>query len=173
MNPIDRHRDQLQRALHGPAWHGPALLETLADVTSGEAYALPVTGTHTIAELTAHCLAWTEEVTARLRGGQVGLPARGDWPDLEEKSAAAWRELRRLLEAAGGALDQVLADFPAERLFESVGSGAYHPPTGGGVSFDVMLHGLAQHNAYHGGQISLLKLALRRSAVPAGAPPCA
>jgi len=35
------------------------------------------------------------------------------------------------------------------------------PPLGSGVPFEVMLHGLAQHNAYHAGQIALLRRALR------------
>lgn len=171
MTLIDRHRDQLERSLRGPAWHGSALLEILDDVTPTEAYARPLTGVHTIAELTAHSLGWIEEVTTRLHGGRVSLPARGDWPAQEEQSAAAWMELRTLLENAGAELDRVLAEFPAGHLFETVGGELYEPPTGSGVTHDLMLHGLAQHNAYHGGQIALLKLALRRAASPAGAQP--
>jgi uncharacterized damage-inducible protein DinB len=163
MTPIDRHRDQLRRSLRGPAWHGAALLEILDDVAPGEAYARPLTDVHTIAEIAAHSLGWIEEVTARLRGGRVGLPARGDWPAQEEQDSAAWTELRILLGNAGGELDLVLATFPVDRLFETVGGEVYDPPTGSGVTYDLMLHGLAQHNAYHGGQISLLKLALRRA----------
>jgi uncharacterized damage-inducible protein DinB len=169
MDLIAHHRDQLRRSLHGPAWHGPALLEVLADVTPGEAYARSIGGVRTIAEITAHSLAWIEEVMDRLRSGQVKLPARGDWPDLKEQSAASWSELLRLLESAGTALDRALAGFPADRLLERVGGAACDPPLGSGVSYAVMLHGLAQHHAYHGGQISLLKHALRRSTALIGA----
>ncbi|HEU5170363.1 MAG TPA: hypothetical protein VFU46_07490 [Gemmatimonadales bacterium] len=46
----------------------------------------------------------------------------------------------------------------ARRLDDVVGA-ARDAPTGSGVSCYVMLHGLAQHDAYHLGQISLLKRA--------------
>lgn len=40
-------------------------------------------------------------------------------------------------------------------------------PVGGAHTIEELaLHGLAQHNAYHGGQITLLKLAQRRRAAP-------
>lgn len=42
-----------------------------------------------------------------------------------------------------------------------MGGAARDLPLGTGVSFHVMLRGLAQHDAYHTGQISLLKKGLR------------
>jgi hypothetical protein len=36
-------------------------------------------------------------------------------------------------------------------------------PLGSGVTFGVMLVGLMEHNAYHGGQLSLLKRLLREA----------
>ena len=40
MTEIERIQDQLQRAHHGGAWHGPALNELLADVTPEQAAAV-------------------------------------------------------------------------------------------------------------------------------------
>ena len=45
------------------------------------------------------------------------------------------------------------------RLHESVGP-ARDAPLGTGVTFYGMLHGLIQHDAYHAGQIVLLKRAI-------------
>ena len=152
-------RDELRRSLHGPAWHGPALLEALADVSPREAQMRPLAGAHSIAELAFHTLAWMEEVTRRLGGAAPSLPARGDWPT--DDTAMPTVEAVRLLRLAGDTLDEALAGFPSARLSALVGGPDHDAPVGSGVSYAVMLHGLAQHNAYHGGQVAMLKKALR------------
>jgi uncharacterized damage-inducible protein DinB len=152
-------RDELRRSLHGPAWHGPALLEALCDISPREAQARPLAGAHSIAELAFHALAWVEEVTRRLDGTAPGLPARGDWPSGDTSLPLV--ESIRLLRQAGDTLDETLAAFPASQLTALVGGPGRDVTTGSGVSYADMLHGLAQHNAYHGGQIAMLKKALR------------
>jgi uncharacterized damage-inducible protein DinB len=164
---LDSLRDELRRSLHGPAWHGPALLEALGDVSPREAQARPLAGAHSIAELAFHALAWVEEVTRRLDGSAPALPARGDWPS--EDAALPVVEAIRLLRQAGDTLDRTLATFPAARLADTVGTEP-DAPIGSGVSYALMLHGLAQHNAYHGGQVSMLKKALRDVPAEAFAP---
>jgi len=161
-------RDELRLSLHGPAWHGPALLEALCDVSPREAQARPLAGAHSIAELAFHALAWVEEVTRRLDGTAPALPARGDWPSADASLPVV--ESIRLLRQAGDTLDRALAGFPPARLTETVGGAERDVPTGSGVSYADMLHGLAQHNAYHGGQISMLKRALRDVPLEAFAP---
>lgn len=170
MDLIGLHRGELRCSLHGPAWHGPSLLEVLQDVSADEAYARPLSGMHSIAELAAHSLAWIEEVTQRLRGGSPSLPARGDWPPVTDDSPAAFGEILNLLRTAGDILDQALQGFPAERLLERVGGSESDAPPESDVTYTGMLQGLAQHNAYHGGQISFLKHALRRNTAPSAAP---
>lgn len=160
MADLELIRSELRRSFRGPAWHGPALLEVLADLSPAEALQHPISGAHSAAELLLHALAWTEEVTRRLQGAEAALPERGDWPAAPELDDATWHSLRQTLESAAQDLDQTLASFPAERLQERVAGPVQDPPLGSGVRFDVMLHGLAQHNAYHG-QIALLKRALR------------
>ena len=57
-------------------------------------------------------------------------------------------------------LDHALQPWPEARLADLVGSMAPELPLGTGTSFYVLLHGVAQHDAYHAGQIALLKKAL-------------
>ncbi len=161
MDRIRVLRGELRRALHGQAWHGPALMEALRDATAQEAAARPVPGAHTVAEIALHALAWTEEVTRRLDGSAASLPLRGDWPDAGEVDEARWTEIRAELERAGAALDAAVAALPEERLDERVGGAERDAPLGSGVPFGVMLHGLAQHHAYHGGQVAVLLRAAR------------
>ena len=165
---LDSLRDELRRSLHGPAWHGPALLEALDDVSPREAQARPLAGAHSIAELAFHALAWVEEVTRRLDGTAPSLPARGDWPS--DDAALPLVESIRLLRQAGDTLDATLAALPPARLGAIVGGPQRDAPTGSGVTYAAMLHGLAQHNAYHGGQVAMLKKALRDSLAEAFSP---
>ena len=161
MKPIDPIRDELRRSLHGTAWHGPALLEALDDVSPAEALERPLRGAHTIAELALHALAWIEEVTRRVAGADNDEPARGDWPAVPEQlDSPLWTGVKGDIAGAGAVLDSLLAALPPARLEDLARRvGGELPPDP--IDYATMLHGLAQHNAYHGGQISMLKRALR------------
>ena len=145
----------LERSVAGDPWHGPSLAALLADVTADEAARRPIPGAHSIVEIVLHVAAWAEEVGARLAGGGPGDPAAGDWP-----SPCPWDEAHARLAAVHAGLLRRVAAFPEERLGERFG-GAREPALGTGVTFAEMMIGVAEHNAYHGGQIALLKRALR------------
>lgn len=151
--------DQLRRLHEGDAWHGPSLQEALTDVTAGMAVARPVPNAHNIAELVHHVAAWVGEVTARLGGRTPQLPEDGDWPPpVDVLSDAEWTALRMHLDTAHHRVVAAIHAFDPSRLDERMGTA--DAPLGTGVSFEGMLHGLVQHDAYHAGQIVLLKRAL-------------
>ena len=64
MSEATRIADQLRRAFHGEAWHGPALLELLKGVPSEEAARRPLPKAHSIWEIVLHVGAW-ENVARR------------------------------------------------------------------------------------------------------------
>jgi hypothetical protein len=161
MTPLDLIRDELRRSLHGTAWHGPALLEALDDVSPAEAMLRPLPGVHPIAELALHALAWIEEVTRRVAGADNDEPARGDWPAVPTLDSAIWTGIKEDIAGAGATLDSLLSTLPPARLDDLARRvGGELPPDP--IDYATMLHGLAQHNAYHGGQVSMLKRALRQ-----------
>jgi hypothetical protein len=49
---LGRLEEQLRRSFEGGAWHGPAVGEVLAGVSPQAAAARPITGAHSIWELT-------------------------------------------------------------------------------------------------------------------------
>ncbi|HSA57542.1 MAG TPA: DinB family protein [Gemmatimonadaceae bacterium] len=157
MSELERITDQLHRMYHGDAWHGPSLTEALDGVTVAQAAARPLHGGHTIHELTHHVAAWIGEVHDRLLGKAPGNPADGDFPPPDEPvDGAAWERVRERLAARHAALMQVVARFDPGRLDDPV------DPTKGRQSgtagtFYALLHGLVQHNAYHAGQIAILR----------------
>ena len=148
--------DELNAAISGEPWHGDSVSALLKNVTADMARARPLGDAHTIWEIVRHLTAWTQEVTRRLAGHPPGLPEIGDWPAPTGNDAAAWQRDVHALFDAHAALVTAIGAMPPEQLTA--------PPTdvqrrefGSGATYEVMLHGLAQHHAYHGGQIGLLK----------------
>ncbi|MCA0375915.1 MAG: DinB family protein [Gemmatimonadetes bacterium] len=154
-------RGEIRRSVFGPAWHGPALLEALEGVTAAEAFARPVEGAHTIAELAVHCVAWMEEVMRRLDGSAPQEPARGDWSAVHARMPGGWAGVLRLVRETAEALDAAVAAMPPARLLDTVGDGERDAPLGSGVKYAVMLSGVVQHSVYHAGQVVLLARAVR------------
>jgi uncharacterized damage-inducible protein DinB len=156
----------LRRSFDGDAWHGPSLREVLDGVDAAAATRRPVPNAHSIWELTHHLAAWTREVVRRLRGAVAGMPAEGNWVDASDASEDAWRRLRASLDAARDELLAALAELPADRLDDRVRELQLDGSPGGEVTLRLMLVGLAEHNAYHGGQIALLRKALAPTPPP-------
>ncbi len=161
-DPIRFLRGELRRSLYGPAWHGPALIESLRDTSYEEAIVHPVGEAHSVAEIAVHGAAWLEEVARRLDGSAPQMPARGDWCVANNFTRTDWEQAVREVEAAGELLDRLIAGLPAERLLAVCGENATHDaPLGSGVRFAAMLNGVIQHNVYHAGQVVMLTKALR------------
>ncbi len=167
--------DTLRRSFDGDAWHGPALADVLRAVDARAAVARPVPGAHSIWELTRHLGAWADEIARRLRGGVPTLPAAGDWPpapDADRATAPAWTDACASLRTARDGVLAALAAFAPDRLDAAL------PPSadvsvaadalGARHSYAGMVLGLAEHNAYHGGQIALLRRALGAPVPPNG-----
>ncbi|MEP6991628.1 MAG: DinB family protein [bacterium] len=144
------------RAFTGPAWHGDAIAELLADVAAAEAAARPFDDVHTIAELVGHIGAWVAVAERRL-GGETGSPSEDDvWPEVDTSSDRGWvaavrqaLEKHRSLMRAAAAAD--------ERLLREKLPGRDHDA-------ETMLRGIVEHDAYHGGQIAMLKKVIRAKA---------
>lgn len=159
---------ELERGFAGQPWHGPSVTAVLQGVTAAEAAARPLAGAHSIWEIVLHLTGWTREVARRLRGGAPALPEEGDWPappgEGEPAQELAWERAVATLGEAHRELLAALDAFPEERLRDQVGLGWPDLPLGTGVPYRVMLHGLAQHHAYHAGQIAVLRKGTRPQA---------
>ena len=100
------------------------------------------------------------QVRRRLAGGEPGMPAEGDWPDVGRTSARAWTLAVERLGSEHETLAAEVRRFPASRWEEQVGTSP-DAALGTGVTYVAMIAGLLQHDGYHGGQIGLLRKALR------------
>lgn len=155
MSRGQRVAESIERAVSGPVWHGPSLMDLVGDVTAEQAAARPVPGAHSIWELVLHLTSWAEIVRDRLqRAEPVEATPEQDWPPVGDNSPEAWRTAVERLKAAHRELAADVTQLDDSRLIGRVAGREYNNL--------VMLHGVAEHDAYHGGQIAILKRALAR-----------
>ncbi len=146
-----RISDQLRRAIHGEAWHGPAILEVLDGVNAHTAAAHPIPNAHSIWELLNHVTAWTRAIMRRMDGQAVELEGDANFPPVSASSEPAWQRAVSDFRAAQDELLSRLATITPEELAGIVPGRKYN--------FLFMLDGLVQHHLYHAGQMALLKKA--------------
>ncbi len=145
--------EQLRRAFEGDAWHGPALFELLKDMDASTAAAKPLPGVHSIWELVLHIAAWDAAACRRLAGEKWQPLGTANFPVVPKPTQAAWRKAVAHAKRTHDVLVKTVAALPEFRLGERVPGTRY--------DFYFMLHGVAQHELYHAGQIAILKKALR------------
>ena len=146
-----RIADQLRRAFDGSAWHGPALLELLSDVDAATAAAKPVPEAHSIWELLLHIAVWDDAGLRRLSGKKWQPTGLANFPRVTKPTEAAWRKAVTATKRTHDRLVRTVAALPDSRLRERCPGKRY--------DFYHLLHGIAQHELYHAGQIAILKKA--------------
>ncbi len=153
MSEVKRIRVLLRHTYRGPAWHGPAVRELLAEVDAETAAAHPIAGAHSIWELVLHMAYWRRTAAAALAVAAVDSepPAADNFPPVDDAGDQAWERAKEVLAESQRTLVAALKTFDAERLNEHVQDREY--------TFYFLLHGIIQHDIYHGGQIALLKKA--------------
>jgi uncharacterized damage-inducible protein DinB len=97
-----------------------------------------------------HVAAWDDAVNRRIvLRKALQLKMRQNFPPVTDKSAAAWRKAVAQVKKAHSDLLKTVRTLANDRLHERVPGKRYD------IAF--MLHGVAQHELYHAGQIALLK----------------
>jgi uncharacterized damage-inducible protein DinB len=152
IDELTRIEEQVRLAFEGEAWHGPAVLETLAGVNAEAAMAHPIPGAHSIWEIVLHLAATYKLVLQRIAGRSGSLTPEQDWPAVGTPNPEHWNEAVQELRRLNREVRTAILAFAEERLDLMLAPGH----STGYVHFA----GLAQHDAYHAGQISLLRRAL-------------
>jgi uncharacterized damage-inducible protein DinB len=144
-----RIADQLRRAFYGSAWHGPALLELLEDVDAATAAANPLANVHSIWELVLHIAVWDDAALRRLDGKKWQPTGLKNFPRVTKPTDAAWRKAVAATKRTHDTLVKTVERLSDARLGDRVPGKRY--------DFYHMLHGIAQHELYHAGQVAILK----------------
>lgn len=156
MSRSTRLAKHIERTMTGPMWHGPALANVLDGVTHEHAAARPIPNAHSVWEIVQHVTAWAEIARDRLKGQRTGdPPPEEDWPTVGPIAPDAWQAAIERL----GASHRLLADDVCQLTDAALDASV----TGLEYTVSVLLHGIVEHGAYHGGQIALLQKALSGS----------
>ena len=150
---VARLADQLERSVHGGAWHGPAVLESLEGIGAEDAARRSVSTAHSVWEIAGHTAAWMRVAARRIRGESVPtLPEEENFPKAHDLSEDSWRGVVRDVREAYRELVEVLRGLEDTNLGD--------PVSGSDPTVRGLLLGVIQHNAYHAGQIVILSRAL-------------
>ena len=138
-----------------PAWHGaPTPLGLLRGVTPDAALHRPHPSMNCIRDIALHIAFWENSVANRLAGeaARVPFPQRQTgWPRrIRTLTAAQWKDELRYLAQAHDRLVDIVTRFDPKRLDQPAG------PRSDRIAIE-LIHGIAEHNLYHGAQIKTLK----------------
>lgn len=136
------------------SWHGgPTAVGALRGVSAEQAAFTPAPGRKSIWQLALHIAYWKYAVRRRLEGGAGSRFPRtpANWPKVPSPAdARAWSADVALLKREHELLVEVIAGIPLDRY-------GVQMPNGKRWTMGEMILGIAQHDAYHTGQIQLLK----------------
>lgn len=136
------------------AWHGgPTAVGSLRGVSAAQAAWSPAPGRKSIWQLALHIAYWNYAVRRRLEGGTgARFPhSPANWPSVPERADnKRWAVDVALLKSEHARLAATIAKIPSSR---------YGTALAGGKRWTIgeLIVGIAQHDAYHTGQIQLLK----------------
>ena len=147
---------EIQRVIHlfektftGNAWHGPAVMEVLADLTIEETLN-KIENSHTIAELVEHMITWRQFVVKKLEGDALyDVPEHENFRSVSTITEKDWKATLERLQLSQETLLNLLKSTPDNKLNETVGNRNYN--------YYTLLHGIIQHDIYHLGQIVLMR----------------
>ncbi len=153
MSASETELAMLERALgegfDAKAWHGPTLRGCVRGVPLETAVWKPAEDRHSIWGLVLHCAYWKHRVRCRITGdGSRFAKGPSNFPAVPERPTVAdWKDDLRLLDETHQALLGAVRSLEATEL---------DAPAPRRTRREQIL-GIAFHDAYHAGQIRLLK----------------
>jgi hypothetical protein len=136
----------LDAAYDRRGWHGPSLRGALRGLAPEDVYWRPPKARHDIWELVAHAAYWKYAVRRKLAGGKRGSFAMkgSNWfASSPRGGGSAWRDVVEILDVEHGRLRDVIVALDGAVLEDPKKLR--------------MIYGVAAHDAYHAGQIQLIK----------------
>lgn len=147
---IENYKRQFEQIWDGSLWLDETYAKKLGAITDKQAFALGPDGSHSVAQVVAHIVAWRNEVIRRLatdgpRGLNAGTPA--DWPENDTLRQIGWQALYQELSATQERLIALLQENDDSFLQQKMSSRQ--------LPKDYFVAGLLHHDLYHLGQIGL------------------
>lgn len=140
---------------NGMPWTEIRLKDILNGIDANKAAQKLVANANSIWQLVQHVLGWRENVLKKMQGDNFQSPDDNYLSVPSDTGANAWNNLLKELEE-----NETQWEFFLETLKEEKLNAPYLPSKGKFSNYEV-LHGLLHHEAYHLGQILILKKILQ------------
>jgi uncharacterized damage-inducible protein DinB len=148
---IKRIHKNISAIYNGQPWYGDNVLSFLSGLSAEKAALKPEKLNHSIAEIVCHMTAWHYFVIEKIKGNAVYevLDTELNWQKLMKLNEAEWKNIQDDLLKSQIELLQQIEQMPESMMSSTVDGRKYN--------FRLMLHGIAQHDIYHAGQISIIR----------------
>ena len=150
----------LTEAYNGKPWTGVSILDVINDITPDEAIFRESPDNKNVFDYVWHIVSWRRFAIERLAGNDsydIALNSDLDWTNNLKPSQNQWLQLREILSATQVILLRRLAQAPPSLLAQQVAGKDY--------TYFTMLNGIVQHDAYHLGQIAMVKKHVKQALV--------
>lgn len=142
----------MDEGFNRPGWHGPSLLASLRGLTHAELLFRPGEDAHNAWELALHCAYWKHTVQNRVAPGSAPLFALAGSNFFRRETVLTpvdWRKDLSLLKTTHARLRGVVIGLKLKSLDVKLPASRH--------TYRRTIFGIAAHDIYHAGQISLLK----------------
>lgn len=149
MNEQERIANLFEKLYQDSPWIDVNLVSTLDGITAKQAYKRVLPNCNTIWEITQHMIAWRNNVLKRVKGKTIQTPANNYVEKVKDHSAKAWKAtVQKLAGSQKKWMHFLHTTNPGS--FEKI-----YPVNG--MTYYEHIQGILQHDAYHLGQLVLLK----------------
>jgi uncharacterized damage-inducible protein DinB len=138
----------------GNPWIDVTIIGTLNDITAEQAAKKIAPNFNSIWEIVNHLINWRLNVLKRVNGEIIETPSNNYIVPIKEISDSAWKETLNRLEDSQKKWIIYLKNFD-EKNFQKI-------YLQNNLSYYEHIHGIIQHDAYHLGQIVLLKKYIKK-----------
>jgi uncharacterized damage-inducible protein DinB len=148
---ITRIYKNISAVYDGNPWHGDNILSYLSGLTAAMAVIRPEKLNHSIAEIACHMTAWRQFVIEKMKGNGAYEVWETDlnWQKRTTLNETEWQTIKDDLQRSQTELLALVEQMQESMLSSQVEGRKYN--------FRLLLQGIAQHDIYHSGQISMIK----------------
>ncbi|MFK7785901.1 MAG: DinB family protein [Crocinitomicaceae bacterium] len=154
MNTLQNITHQLQELQIGKPWIGSTYQKKLDLPNESDYFERPTEGMHSVAEIISHLTLWRTEAILKVKTGKGSKTdsCPENWINNDELQQVGWESIKSAYDETLTELIALLEpktnDFLAEQYFDTDFNGYY--------TYEWLLNGMVQHDAYHLGQIGII-----------------
>ncbi len=140
---------QIEMLFTGPVWIDVTIMDTLKNISAAQAAAKPFNNANSIWQIVNHCIDWRFNLCERIQGKSPMAGEANYFIPVKNTTEKAWKTTLKEFEKSQNELVKLVKAMSDKKL--NTEQGKYK------VTFRNFIHGIIQHDAYHLGQIVILK----------------